>query len=151
MADWILAELPGHFAVEAPRGSNGYLDEDGATFVLRLPTSPPTEVLISRHAADGTAPMSDVLADTIRLFFDRCIGGGAASLGASVQPAADAEPQHAVVQGVAPADGVGWWFIRAYELGWQRDYYWLQWCGPKDLLAPIVFRIGMSFAPVRGH
>jgi hypothetical protein len=142
---WRAISVEGEFTVHAPPGARGTIEDDGATFALRLPTVPATEMLISRHGQTSESAANALVRDRVRRFLSEHASKASDSeLGISLKEWRD-ENQLVVVQGVA-TDGDGdWWLVRAYDVG--KHYFWLQWTGTEQPLKGDVLQIFESFVP----
>ena len=145
MRDWRLIVVEGEFSLAAPPDAEWRLDEGDSTFVLRMPSMPVTEILISRHGRPTAATTAGFLEGRVRRFLsEQATRASGSELGATVKEWRDAN-NIMVVQGVA-TDGEGdWWFVRGYDVG--NDYFLLLWTGPAAPLESDVLRVFESFVP----
>jgi hypothetical protein len=138
---WREVEIGGEFLMRIPPRTAWDTADGGLTLILKLPTVPRTELLVSRHSLPREWEPPPYLLKTVRGFFHDVVAPISKNLpGISVETLPQDVHGCAVVQGIAAdeADDV-YWFVRAYAVG--TDYLWLQWTCPKRLIEDPVLAI----------
>jgi hypothetical protein len=141
--NWRTVEVPNEFRVDIPPGAQTRV-EDGATFVIRLPTES-TQILISRYDHGPEALSTGFLEGRVNYFLSEVVpqvtGGDAPASVARIMGPHNVD----VAQGVAKDSEGRWWLVRAYDAG--RCFFWLQWTGFQDPRSEEVLRVFESFIP----
>jgi hypothetical protein len=138
---WREIQIYREFVLQIPDKTMWQNVEGGRALVLRLPTRPVTEILVSRHPLPQDWEVMPYLLTTVRSFFSEVVRAAAPEcLVTSVERLVEDVYQWDGVQGVASHTGEDiCWLVRAFGVG--SDYLWLQWTGPKELIKEPVLRI----------